>query len=160
MKTKTLLILLLILLGCGNTGMPSIPNTMDTPMDGGPIYTLVPNPNSTLSFSGVSYSRDSSNKVSNVIGEPSINPGTIGQFWFVFPGPCPLDSKGIQDNTVVYPIFQKALVDGYTRTVASQPTATALGLYIGAQLPSSNCFEFANCYESICSFKPYNLKFN
>ena len=162
--TRAALVVVLLVASCGDSGAPNAPPLSGSPDDGGTItYTRVPNPNDMLNLVGISYTRDGSMRVTSVSGAPSITLGSVpGQSWFVFAGPCPVNAQGIQDITVVYPLYQKAVQDRTAVPVTTQPTPTALGLYFGAQLPESTCFEFVNCDAmglGVCSFKPYSVRF-
>lgn len=154
---RHLVVAISLLVSCGS-GAPGAPPPSGPSDDGGTVtYTKIPSPDDSLNLAGITYTRDGSMRVASVSGSPTITLGNVpGQSWFVFPCPCP------QDITVVYPLYQMAVLSRTVVPVATQPTPTALGLYFGAQLPESTCFEFVNCDAmglGVCSFKPYAVEF-
>lgn len=152
----------LVACGSGTTSSP-LPPPSELPPDLATVYTKIPNPNSSLSISGIRWTQDASRKVTDVSGAPEVTLGSIpGQSWFVFPGPCPVDAQGRQDITAVYPRYQTAVGNGVTVPVTTQPTPYAVGMFVGAQLPVQTCFEFVNCDSDglgICSFRGFSVGF-
>lgn len=115
----------------------------------------VPQPNDTLSFSAVSYSRDAMNQIASVSGDPTLMLGSVpGQNYVIATGSCP---SGLAAVNAAYS-------SGTQIPVATALTSADFGLTVGHDLstPLAACLITANCEmaSSICAYQLFSITFN
>lgn len=112
-------------------------------------------PATTLSFSGVTYTKSVSGQIASVAGNPMLTPSANDPAtlkWVATSGACPSTLAGADS----------AYRGGMATAISTPPTSAQLGLAVGATAPITSCLLVANCdaASSVCAYQEFAVTFN